>query len=67
MEKRNILYAALLTAATQAWGQDPVHGVDGYYNWTPARLKVSGVLSERVNTNNGFKGGEMESANRLYR
>ncbi len=31
--------------------QDPVHGVDGYYNWTPTMFKNSGQLA----CNNGMK------------
>lgn len=49
MKKRNIFYVALLSTAMQAWAQDPVHGVDGYYNWTPTQLKASGLFSEGGN------------------
>ncbi len=45
MKKRNFLLAMLLClCGGAAMAQDAVHGVDGYYNWTPTQLKADGVL-----------------------
>lgn len=49
MKKRNFLCAALFAAGCSVFAQDPVHGVDGYYNWTPTQMKASGVLDAGVN------------------
>ena len=45
MKKRNFLSMALLSLCVGAWAQDPVHGVDGYYNWTPTQLQASNALN----------------------
>lgn len=49
MKKRNFFCLTLLSLAMPMWAQDPVHGVDGYYNWTPTQLKASGLFSEGGN------------------
>ncbi len=35
---------ALMTLCLGASAQDPVHGVDGYYNWTPTQIKATANL-----------------------
>lgn len=59
MKKRNFLCVALLAAGCSVFAQDPVHGVDGYYNWTPTQFKASGVLDVGVNGRK-IKGWERE-------
>ncbi|MBP1540972.1 MAG: hypothetical protein ILA25_02245 [Prevotella sp.] len=45
MKRRNLLLTLLLGLCGGAMAQDAVHGVDGYYNWTPTQLKADGVLN----------------------
>lgn len=49
MKKKNLLCVALFTAGCSVFAQDPIHGVDGYYNWTPTQMKASGILDVGVN------------------
>jgi len=56
MKARNLLLSAsalLCSAVTMA--QEPVHGVDGYYNFTPTQMKASGQFTIG---NNGKKVGD---------
>ena len=45
MKKITSFAIALTMACGSVFAQDPVHGVDGYYNWTPTQLKADGVLT----------------------
>ena len=52
MKKGHFFSLALLAVCVGASAQDPIHGVDGYYNWTAAQLKASDALGVG---NNGKK------------
>lgn len=51
MRKRDFFCAALIALGVNVYAQDPIHGVDGYYNWTPTQLQVSNVLDVGGNGN----------------
>lgn len=42
MKVKNLLLSALMLLPVGAMAQDAVHGVDGYYNFTPTQMKASG-------------------------
>ena len=44
MKKRNFCLMAACVACMGMQAQDPVHGVNGYYNYTPTQLKASNAL-----------------------
>mgnify|MGYP000040529654 FL=1 len=47
------LFSLLLTLAITVFGQDGIHGVDGYYNWTAKQMKADNILKM---TTTGFLG-----------
>lgn len=53
MKARHLLIAAAMFLPLGAAAQDAVHGVDGYYNYTPVQMKASGQFG--YDTNNGWK------------
>lgn len=53
MKKKKLLFAFLaLTTCGSLFAQDAIHGVDGYYNFTPNQMKSAGILNVG---NNGKK------------
>lgn len=44
------LFLVSLTIALTAFAQDAIHGVDGYYNWTPKQLKADNILKASSHT-----------------
>lgn len=45
MKRIFYLLSFLLCLCCSAFAQDAIHGIDGYYNWTPTQLKADGVLN----------------------
>ncbi len=51
--KSLLLSASALFIAAAAWAQEPVHGVGGYYNFTPTQMKAANQFT--FDKNNGWK------------
>ena len=51
--KSLLLSASALFIAAAAWAQEPVHGVGGYYNFTPTQMKAANQFT--FEKNNGWK------------
>ena len=45
MKVKSLLLSALMLLPAGAMAQDAVHGVDGYYNYTPTQMKASGQFT----------------------
>ena len=45
MKVKSLLLSALMLLPVGAMAQDAVHGVDGYYNFTPTQMKASGQIT----------------------
>lgn len=51
MKRNFLLLIAMCLLCTFAFGQD-IHGVDGYYNYTPTQMKASGMFTTTNGTSN---------------